>query len=113
MSNDLKITITPEQFNQIQDSANQSAIDKKLGLIFQVNSVMQSDVGELKECMKKQKVHCEETVKRIDKRINGIVAPTKLNKKKVAGVFGGGGLLTTIIIKGPEWFKAIGEWLKQ
>ena len=52
MSNDLQITISPEEFDKIEDSENQSAIDKKLGLIFKTVSVQQT--------------HCRETVDRLE-----------------------------------------------
>ena len=52
MSNDLQITISPEEFDKIEDSENQSAIDKKLGLIFKTVSIQQT--------------HCEETVARLE-----------------------------------------------
>ena len=82
MSNDLQITISPEEFDKIEDSENQSAIDKKLGLIFKTVSVQQT--------------HCRETVDRLEQNIQKISAP-KMNKVKVGGAVGGAGVLGVFI----------------
>lgn len=74
MSNNIKIEITPDDFDKIQDSPDRSAIDKKLGIIFKTVSAQQQ--------------HCQETVTRIEKSITS-VPKAQINKVKAGGALGG------------------------
>ena len=89
MSNDLQITISPEEFDKIEDSENQSAIDKKLGLIFKTVSIQQT--------------HCKETVARLEQSIQKVSAP-KMNKDKVGGAVGGATGLGVLIDRVIHYF---------
>jgi hypothetical protein len=109
MANDLQITITHEEFEKIPDSANQSAIDKKLNIIFKVVSPLQEDIAFLKENAKDRVNICDLTVRRLEKTIEESVNP-KFNKTKIAGVGVSGTALGALIAKGPEWLNAIMEW---
>lgn len=109
MSDSLKIEITPEDFDKIQDSPGQSAIDKKLGIIFKVISPMQSDISTLKNHAEKRVNICAQTVQRLEGNIKDASTP-KLNPVKVAGVGGGGITIGAIFAKGPEIIKALSDW---
>ena len=74
MGNNIKVTVTHEDFENITDDEKNTAIDKKLNLIYRVVSAQQT--------------HCKETVNRLEKKIQTINIP-KINKVKAGGMVGG------------------------
>lgn len=103
MGNNIQITVTQEQFEKIDD------VNKKLNFLYQVASPIQADIRDIKEDIKDQKSHCENTVKAVEGRIENIEKP-KLNKTKVVSFGASSGLMGGIIAKAPEIIDSISNW---